>query len=176
VSGASITDPVDQLVGSVVQRLIRRHETCAIAESLTAGLVIERFGRVAGVSAVLRGGVVAYASDLKTTLLDVPPTTIADHGVVSEETAMAMASGVRARCHSDWGLATTGVAGPDWQEGKPPGTVFVAIAGPAGGQCRERRPADFPIAGRTDVEARTAVRTSTMQAVLELLSDTVGSA
>jgi nicotinamide-nucleotide amidase len=164
---------VDLLVSSSVAALLERRETVAVAESLTAGLVVGRFGDVPGVSAVLRGGIVAYATDLKATLLDVPDDVLTAHGAVSRETAGAMAAGVRIRCRSDWGLATTGVAGPDPQEGKPAGTVYVAVIGP--GCSRQAGPEvvaaaqDAGVVTVGDCIDRTAVRTAAVHAVLALL-------
>jgi nicotinamide-nucleotide amidase len=106
--------------------------TLATAESLTGGRLAAAFTAVAGSSAVFRGGVVAYASDLKVTLLGVPEALVSEHGVVSAECARAMAEGVRTRLGATYGMSTTGVAGPDPQEGKPVGTVHVAVAGPEG--------------------------------------------
>ena len=79
------------------------------------------------------GGVVAYATDLKVSVLGVPREVVDGPGVVSSECATAMARGVRLLTGATYGVATTGVAGPTEQEGKPPGTVFVAVDGPDGG-------------------------------------------
>lgn len=106
--------------------------TIATAESLTGGLVAAALTDVPGSSAVVRGGVVAYASDVKISLLGVPQDLVASYGVVSAECASAMASGVRAALGAMWGIATTGVAGPGSQEGKPVGTVYVAVSGVGG--------------------------------------------
>jgi nicotinamide-nucleotide amidase len=97
--------------------------TLAVAESVTGGYLAGRLTAVPGASKVFRGGVVAYASDIKHELLDVPPGP-----VVTEDAAMAMADGVRTRLGADVGLATTGVAGPDPQEGVRVGTVFLGMA------------------------------------------------
>lgn len=105
----------------------------ATAESLTGGAVAARLTSVPGSSEVYVGGVVAYATDLKVELLGVPPEVVARAGVVSAECATAMARGVRRLTGATYGLATTGVAGPAEQEGKPAGTVFVAVDGPDGG-------------------------------------------
>lgn len=110
--------------------------TLACAESLTAGLLAATVASVPGASAVLRGALVAYATDLKTTLLGVPHEVLDRFGAVSEECAQAMASGAAARCGSTYALALTGVAGPDPQEGHPPGHVCLGLAGPAGVRSR----------------------------------------
>ena len=125
---------------AVVVGLLRAAgRTVAVAESLTAGLVGAALTEVPGASAVFRGGVQVYATDLKATLAGVPEQVLAEHGAVSEQTAVAMAEGVRARLGADHGLALTGVAGPDEQEGHPPGTVVVAVAGPDGTSVRRVR-------------------------------------
>lgn len=123
-------------VDPVIAALLARSQTLAVAESLTGGLVAAMFTAAAGVSQVFRGGVVAYATDLKHQLLGVPSDHLAEHGAVHPDTARLMAEGVRDRLGSDWGLATTGVAGPDRQEGHPVGTVHVAVAGPERTQVR----------------------------------------
>ncbi|MGD7787418.1 CinA family protein [Propionibacteriaceae bacterium Y1700] len=116
----------------IVSALLARGQTLATAESLTGGLVATMLTAVPGVSAVFRGAVVAYATDLKATLLGVDPGHLTRHGAVDRQTARAMAEGVRTSCGSDWGVATTGVAGPDPQEDKPVGLVHVAVSGPQG--------------------------------------------
>ena len=116
------------IAGAVVAALKERGETLAVAESLTAGLVSAAIASVPGASAVLLGGVTAYATEAKQALLDVPEDVLREHGAVSGPTTQAMAEGVRARFGATWGIATSGVAGPDAQEGKPPGTVCFGLA------------------------------------------------
>jgi nicotinamide-nucleotide amidase len=106
--------------------------TLATAESLTGGQLAVLMTEIPGSSEVYRGGVVAYATDVKVGVLDVPDALVEEHGVVSEECARAMARGVRRLTGATYGVSTTGVAGPERQEGKPVGTVFVALAGPDG--------------------------------------------
>ena len=106
--------------------------TLATAESLTGGRLASLLTAVPGASAVYRGGVVAYASDVKVDLLGVPAAVVERYGVVSPECAGEMARAVRGLTGSTYGLSTTGVAGPDDQEGKPAGTVYVGLAGPQG--------------------------------------------
>jgi nicotinamide-nucleotide amidase len=106
----------------VAALLLDRGVTLAVAESLTGGLIASRLVNVAGASTWFRGGLVSYASQIKFDLLDVP-----EGPVVSAEAAEAMASGVRKLLDSDIGLSVTGVAGPDEQDGQPPGTVFVGL-------------------------------------------------
>jgi nicotinamide-nucleotide amidase len=118
------------LAKRVVTVLTERGQTVAVAESLTGGLLAAALVEVPGASAAFRGGIVAYATDLKATLLGVPVTLLDRHGAVHPEVAAAMASGVRTRLNATFGLATTGVAGPDPADGQPVGTVFVAVSSP----------------------------------------------
>lgn len=117
---------------AAIEGLRRATATVATAESLTGGLVAAALTAVPGASAVVRGGVIAYATDLKATLAGVPADLLERDGPVAASTAHEMAAGVRLRCASTYGVATTGVAGPDHQDGYPPGTLHVAVAGPGG--------------------------------------------
>ncbi|CAN5126602.1 CinA family protein [soil metagenome] len=101
------------------------------AESLTGGQLAARLTAVPGASATYVGGVVAYATEVKVSVLGVRPTLVERHGVVSAECALAMARGVRDLTGSTYGVSTTGVAGPTEQEGKPVGTVYVGLCGPS---------------------------------------------
>lgn len=121
---------------AVIDALRDRGASLVTAESLTGGLLCATLVDVAGASEVVRGSVVAYAADLKTSLLGVPEETLSRVGTVAAETAIAMAAGARDRLGSTFGLATTGVAGPDGTEGKPVGTAFVAVVGPAVAEVR----------------------------------------
>ncbi|MFF4351294.1 CinA family protein [Streptomyces sp. NPDC001530] len=115
-----------------VLRLLRvRGETLAVAESLTGGLVAAEITAVPGASKAFRGSVTAYATELKHQLLGVDATLLAERGAVDPQVAAQMAVGVRKALGADWGIATTGVAGPEPQDGQPVGTVFVAIEGPS---------------------------------------------
>lgn len=114
----------------VLQGLCRRGWTIAAAESLTGGLVTSALVEAPGASAVVRGGVVSYATDAKHTVLGVDSDLLAAEGPVHPDVAAQMAAGVRTVLSADVGLATTGVAGPEPQDGKPVGTVYLAIATP----------------------------------------------
>ncbi|MAT18058.1 MAG: competence protein [Leifsonia sp.] len=132
------------LAAEIVETLTGRGETIAVAESLTGGLLVAELITVPGASLVVRGGVVAYATDLKARLLGVDGALLAQVGAVDAEVATQMARGVRLRLgHGDeptaFGLATTGVAGPDPQDGQAPGTVFIAVATAAGESVRALR-------------------------------------
>ena len=121
-----------ELAGAVVAALAGRGETVAVAESLTGGLLAAALVRIPGASVVFRGGIVAYATDLKATLLGVPRPLLDRYGAVHADVAAAMASGVRARLDATFGVATTGVAGPDPADGQPVGTVHIAVSSPQG--------------------------------------------
>ncbi|WP_405498458.1 CinA family protein [Nocardia sp. NBC_00511] len=126
---------LDPLVSAVpaaelVSALRRAGQTVATAESLTAGLLAATIAGIPGASAVLRGGLIVYATDLKQTLADVSADTLTSDGPVAASTAEQLAAGARRRCGADWGIGLTGVAGPEPQDNKPVGTVFVGIAGP----------------------------------------------
>ena len=109
---------------------------------------------------MFRGGLVVYATDLKASLAGVPADLLAARGPVDGEVAAALAAGARDRCAADWGLATTGVAGPDPQDGQPVGTVWVAVAGPPGHARRTRLIASG---------GRPAIRRAAVTAALDLL-------
>jgi nicotinamide-nucleotide amidase len=119
---------VAALAAEVHALLLARGETVAVAESLTGGALGAALTAVPGVSATFRGGIVAYATELKTELLGVDPGLLAIRGPVDPDVATAMAEGVRDRLGATWGLSTTGVAGPDPQDGHPPGEVYIGIA------------------------------------------------
>jgi nicotinamide-nucleotide amidase len=112
----------------IIRVLAGRGESLASAESLTGGLLAAALTEVPGASAVFRGGVVAYQTPMKQVLAGVDPAVLAEFGPVSEATAHQLARGVRERLGADWGIATTGVAGPDPQDGHPVGEVWIAVA------------------------------------------------
>ena len=120
----------------ILDALRARGATLATAESLTGGLLCATLVDMPGASDVVRGGVVAYTADLKASVLGVPEDLLARAGTVHADTAAAMACGVRDRLGGDYGLSTTGVAGPDPAEGKPVGLVYVAVAGPGVAEVR----------------------------------------
>jgi nicotinamide-nucleotide amidase len=150
-------------VAWLVGVLKARGETLATAESLTGGMVGAALTDVAGVSAVYRGGVVVYATDLKAKLAGVPQDLLDAVGPVHPDTAAALATGVRERLEATYGLATTGVAGPDPQAGVEAGTVYIAAAGPNAVQVRK-----LQLSGD-----RSAVREATVEAALELVASLV---
>ncbi len=106
--------------------------TVAVAESLTGGLLAAALVDVPGASATFRGSVTAYATELKASVLGVDEGLLAVHGPVHPVVARQMAEGVRKLLGATYGIATTGVAGPEPQDGQPVGTVHLAVAGPGG--------------------------------------------
>lgn len=135
--------------------------TLATAESLTGGGLAAAITSVPGASDVYLGGVVSYATSVKVDLLGVDPNIVARAGVVSVECAEAMADGVRRLTGATHALSTTGVAGPDRQEGKPAGTVFLGLAGPRG-----LTSVELALAG-----TRSEICAATLAAALGLLLD-----
>jgi nicotinamide-nucleotide amidase len=127
-----ITETSHHLAREAIGLLISAGQTVAAAESLTGGLVAAALTSVPGSSAVFRGGIVAYATELKADLLGVPADLLARHGPVDADVAAAMAAGARKRLGAAYGLATTGVAGPGPADGRQAGTVFIAVLGPSG--------------------------------------------
>lgn len=170
-SEPAVTRPlvVADAAALVVAELTRRGATLAVAESLTGGLLAAELVNVPGASAVFRGAVVAYDTAIKSSVLGVDSTLLAERGAVDASVAQQMADRVRSVLAvdgrgADYGLATTGVAGPDPQDGQPPGTVFVALAGGAGlTVSRLHLPGD-----------RAAIRATTVQAALSLLAHELG--
>jgi nicotinamide-nucleotide amidase len=112
----------------VHELLLRRGETIAVAESLTGGLVSAALTTSPGASATFRGGLVVYATDLKSLLAGVPLGLLESRGAVDPDVAAALAKGARRRLRATWGLGLTGVAGPDPQDGQPVGTVHIGVA------------------------------------------------
>lgn len=126
---ALVSADADRLAAEVIGLLIARGETVAVAESLTGGLVTAELTTVPGSSAAVRGGVVAYAAEVKASQLGVPSELLDRYGTVHRDVAVAMARGARDRLGATIGLAATGVAGPDPVEGHPVGTVHIAVCG-----------------------------------------------
>ncbi|MGH3473671.1 MAG: CinA family protein [Aeromicrobium sp.] len=155
-AGVSALDVIDALRGT--------GQTVATAESLTGGLLCATLVDVPGASDVLRGGVVAYLAATKSEVLGVDPALVERVGTVHADVAAAMAEGAIRVMGSTWGVATTGVAGPEPSEGKPVGTVHVAVAGPGGVETR-----DLSLHGD-----RRLVREQAVDAALSLLIGRLG--
>jgi nicotinamide-nucleotide amidase len=158
----TVTESAANTVADLIDRLAARRETVATAESLTGGLLASTIVDVAGASAVFRGGLVVYATDLKATLAGVPAELLDERGPVDPDVAAALAAGARERCGATWGLATTGVAGPTPQNGIAVGTVMVAVSGPSSAGLALRLDGD-----------RFAIRAAAVSAAIALLSTTL---
>ncbi|MCP2338863.1 CinA family nicotinamide mononucleotide deamidase-related protein [Actinomadura rupiterrae] len=157
----------DESLDRVVHRLLaERSATVATAESLTGGLIGAELTRMPGSSATYAGGVVAYATVLKERLLGVDGSLLAAEGAVHPDVALQMAGGARDRLGADYGLAVTGVAGPEPQDDQPVGTVYIAVAGP-GNAFRVTRPR-LPVPG-SGAESRAVLRRMTVVHALDLL-------
>jgi nicotinamide-nucleotide amidase len=144
-----------------VARLTAAGKTVAVAESLTGGLVAAALTDIPGASLVVRGGVLAYATDVKAQVLGVSEVLLAQVGAVDADVAEQMAGGVRSLMGATYGLATTGVAGPDRVDGKPVGTVYVAVVGPDSSRVKVLSLSG----GRGDIRAKSVL------AVLTLLAE-----
>lgn len=143
--------------------------TVATAESLTAGLVAATIADTPGASAVLRGGVVVYATELKVVLAGVDEDLLRRKGAVDPEVARQLAAGAASRCSATIGVGLTGVAGPDMQDGHPVGDVFLVVAAPAefgGSQVRHLSLGTQP---------RPVIRQLAVNNALELILDVLGS-
>ncbi len=126
---------LEEIVG---KSLLARESTVAVAESCTGGYIGHLITKVPGSSAYFLGGIISYSNSLKMQLLGVKEESLKNFGAVSEEVALEMAEGVRKKCGSDFGISTTGVAGPSGgSPEKPVGTVWIGIAGPSGAVARK---------------------------------------
>ncbi|WP_341579464.1 CinA family protein [Microbacterium schleiferi] len=148
----------------VLATLRSRAWRLGVAESLTGGALASAFVSVPGASDVFRGGVVAYATDLKASLLGVDAALLDREGAVHPEVAGQMARGIRvataqAGALTEVGVATTGVAGPDPQDGAPVGRVYVAVVTP-----EREAVTELELAGD-----RAAIRAEAVAAALEML-------
>lgn len=152
----------------LLAKLGERGWSIATAESLTGGLLVAALVDVPGASAHVRGGVVAYATDLKHSILGVDAGLLAAHGAVHPDVARQMAEGVRRVAAidgvpADVGVATTGIAGPDSPDGQPVGTVHIGVATSEG-----TRVASLRLSG-----SRSAIRAETVLTALRVASDSL---
>lgn len=147
----------------LLAELVARGLALGTAESLTGGDLAAALTAVPGASAAYVGGVVSYATTLKQQLLGVSPETLERHGAVSAQCAEQMATGALQLLGADLALSTTGVAGPDLQEGKPAGLAYVGLAGPRGVVVRELHASG----------SRAQVRDQVVQAAVEMLAGEV---
>ena len=149
----------------LVAILRERGETVAFCESLTAGLAAASVASVPGASAVLRGGLVTYATEVKAHFLHTSVDCLEEQGVVSADTAVEMAHAACMETGADWGIGLTGVAGPDLQEGKPAGTVYVGLY--------RRDVVKRGVLIELDEGERNAIRSAAVEAALSLLLSTI---
>jgi PncC family amidohydrolase len=155
---------VDPQPNRVLELLRERGETVATAESLTGGRLAALLTGVPGASKSYVGGVVAYATSVKISVLGVPAALVERYGVISAECALAMARGAAGVTGATWGVGTTGVAGPELQEGKPAGTVHVGLVGPGVATALALE----LVGGREEIQERTCVEA--LSALAGLLS------
>ncbi len=164
----------DTSTKSIGELLIRLGLRFGVAESLTGGMVTSELCRIPGISAVLVGGVVAYETRIKRELLGVDESLLETRGAVDPDVAAQMARGVRATLGGGvplpLGVATTGVAGPDQQDGKPAGTVFIGVSSELGDRSIA---CDFAFAVDPDaqVESRARIRKLAADAALTALAE-----
>ncbi|MEU8588525.1 CinA family protein [Streptomyces sp. NPDC048664] len=158
---------MNPVAAEVLRLLTVRGETLAVAESLTGGLVAAEITAVPGASQAFRGSVTAYATGLKRDVLGVDGALLDARGAVDPQVAAQMAAGVRRVLGADWGIATTGVAGPEPQDGQPVGTVFVAVHGP--GEDASRVPGGGKVTRLRLNGDRAEIRMESVRSVLALL-------
>ena len=151
-----------EAASALIQVLAERHQTVSVAESLTGGALTAMLTGPPGASAVVRGGLVVYATDTKATIAGVDESLLARVGPVDVAVASQLAAGVRARFDSTYGIGITGVAGPLEQDGHPVGEVHIGVAGPGG-----------VVTASPDFGAladRAAIRQASAKAAMELLA------
>ena len=151
------------VTAELIARLAERGLTLGVAESLTGGLLCAALTEAPGASAVVRGGVVAYATDLKASVLGVSSELLLAHGAVDAGVAVQMAAGVAKELGAEIGLSTTGVAGPEPQDGKAVGTVFIACV-----WADKRTVEELSLSG-----TRNEIRSLTVNAALRMLAKAV---
>ncbi len=159
---------MSNLAADIVHSLVQRHRTIAVAESITGGLLVAELIRTPGASAAVLGGIVAYSTELKHSLLGVDAQLLAAHGPVHADVAAQMAARVRERLAVDGhpahiGVATTGVAGPDPQNGISPGVAYVGVA--IDGDVRTKH---LHLTG-----SRDEIRSAVAMAALELIAEAI---
>jgi nicotinamide-nucleotide amidase len=143
------------LAGAIHVLLQQTRRTVSVAESCTGGAICAALTAVPGSSKSFAGGVVAYENAVKVTAAGVREETLAQHGAVSEQTAIEMAQGIRGRLGTDFGIATTGIAGPSGgTPEKPVGLVWLGFAGPDGAKAVKRQ---MPDGDRASIQARATV-------------------
>ncbi len=143
-----------ELILKIIEKLGARGETLSLAESCTGGLVSAQLASLSGVSKVFTGAVVSYANHVKTEILDVPEELLASFGAVSEQVALKMAEGARAKLRSTWAVSITGIAGPTGGTvAKPVGTVCFGLVGPSVAQSQS----SLFTGSRTEIQEKSAL-------------------
>ncbi|MGR0220487.1 CinA family protein [Agromyces sp. ZXT2-6] len=178
MTGPATSDPETTATEAeaLIERLTASGRTVACAESLTGGLLAATLVDVPGASNAFLGGIVAYATELKRALVDVDAHLLEQRGPVDPEVAEQLADHVRALCAvggrpADLGIGTTGVAGPDPQDGHPPGTVFIGIA-----SARGIRSVALRLAGDRQEVRRATVARAIAEGLAELDAPAPGTA
>jgi len=171
--------PLSRLLGlpatalpALIGRLTAVDLTVATAESLTGGLLAALLTETAGASAVVRGALVVYATELKASLAGVDARLLDERGPVDPDVAVGLADGARAACGATVGVGLTGVAGPDPQHGMPVGTVFIAVTGAGFSRVATRRPVDLAALPR-GLSRRDDIRFAAVRSAVELLEQLV---
>jgi len=164
----SDSHPAGDATAELIAELTTRRLTIGVAESLTGGLLTAELIRIPGASAVVNGGIVAYNTELKRTLLDVDGGVLNVHGAVHPDVAKQMAVGARNRLavggvRAQVGVSTTGVAGPGTQDGQLPGTVFIGLSLGTGSWA-------VPLQLNGD---RSSIRTQTVQLAVEAVRELI---
>jgi nicotinamide-nucleotide amidase len=146
---------MNTLSSTIVESLKSKGESLSVAESITGGALTSEIVSVPGASHILKGSIVAYSVEIKMRELSVPQELIDRASVVSEEVALAMADGIRARMNTTWSIASTGVAGPGPHQGIAAGTVWLAIVGP-----NTRETVELALEGDRETVRRGAVESA----------------
>ena len=162
---------IDKTAGNVVQLLVSKGKKIACAESCTCGLISAAITSVSGSSAVMDMSICTYAISAKERFIGVPAAIIDKYGVVSAETAAAMAEGVRKTAGSDIGISVTGIAGPTGAEpGKPVGTVYIGLS--VAGNTQARLAFTDPMLAK-DENAREYIRKNTVRTALQWVAENI---
>lgn len=167
----SYTSTID--AATLVSYLIAHNITISVAESCSGGLISKQITDVPGCSAIYPGGVCSYSNEMKMKWLHVKEDTLKQHGAVSAETALEMAQGIRRATGSDYGISTTGIAGPDGGSiEKPVGLVYIAVVSETT-QTVKTLPLDTIIIDTNTPLSREQIRQYTAQYALQLLWDII---
>ena len=164
--------PPAELAARLAELLISHHQTIAVAECAAGGLVSSLLTDIVGSSAWYVGGGITYSARAWAQLADVGPEVAAQHGAVSEEMALALARGIRARLGADWGIAETGIAGPlqGRRSSKPVGLAGLAVVG-GDGDARIERSSSFPSTAADRAGNRRAFAEALLRMAIEVIGE-----